>query len=169
MAHMSTPPSRTARRIEQRQRAKSNRRLGEQNIAANAGPNKLLQNWWMVAVLIGINFVYLPLLHYEFINYDDPQYVLQNPDVTAGMTWHGIAWAFTTGRESNWHPLTWLSHMIDAQVYGLNSGGHHLTNILFHILNTVLLFAFLLRMTDAPASMFVAALFAVSTGGYRRR
>jgi Tfp pilus assembly protein PilF len=116
----------------------------------------------MVAVLIGINFVYLPLLHYGFINYDDPQYILQNPDVTSGLTWHGMVWAFTSGHESNWHPLTWLSHMIDVRVYGLNAGGHHLTNVLLHILNTVLLFALLLQMTGAPGpSMFVAALFGV--------
>jgi protein O-mannosyl-transferase len=114
----------------------------------------------MIVVLVGINFVYVPLLHDGFVNYDDPQYIVQNPDVTSGLSWHGVVWAFTTGHQSNWHPLTWLSHMIDIRVYGLNAGGHHLTNVLLHILNTVLLFSLLRQMTGARgASMFVAALF----------
>src|SRR5438552_16430602 len=79
-----------------------------------------------------------------------------------GLTWNGVAWAFTTGHASNWHPLTWLSHMVDVQLYGMHAGGHHLTNLFFHIVNTLLLFGVLHRMTGAVGrSGFVAALFAV--------
>jgi protein O-mannosyl-transferase len=79
-----------------------------------------------------------------------------------GLTWHGVAWAFTTEHAVNWHPLTWLSHMLDVQLYGLDAGAHHLTNLLFHIGNTLLLFGLLHRMTGALGrSAFVAGLFAV--------
>src|SRR3990172_6187967 len=79
----------------------------------------------------------------EFINYDDPPYVTENPSVLSGLTRHSIAWAFTTPHESNWHPLTWLSHMLDCQLFGLKPAWHHLMNLFFHILNTVFLFFFL--------------------------
>jgi tetratricopeptide (TPR) repeat protein len=116
----------------------------------------------IIALLI-INVVaYAGVWHYGFVNYDDPQYISGNPDVTAGLTWHGVVWAFTTGRQANWHPLTWLSHMLDVQLYGLNAGGHHLTNLLLHIVSTALLFLALLQLTSSVgSSFFVAALFAV--------
>ncbi len=118
---------------------------------------------WVTLALIAVNLiVYASVWHYDFVNYDDYQYVSENADVSGGLTWHGVAWAFTTGAAANWHPLTWLSHMLDVQLYGLNPGAHHLTNLLLHIANTLLLFGLLHRMTGALGrSAFVAGLFAV--------
>ena len=84
--------------------------------------------------------VYWQVYNYDFINFDDNDYIYDNRHVQAGLTLESIAWAFTTNHASNWHPLTWLSHMLDYQFYGLNPGRHHLTNLLFHIANTLLLF-----------------------------
>jgi tetratricopeptide (TPR) repeat protein len=95
-----------------------------------------------------------------FIDFDDQAYVSSNPMVQAGLTWRGIAWAFTTSRSANWHPLTWISHMLDVQVYGMNAGGHHLTSLALHVASTLLLFYLFLRMTEALyPSVFVAAVF----------
>jgi len=99
---------------------------------------------------------------FDFINLDDLQYVTENPHVQSGLSLKGIAWAFTTTHASNWHPLTWLSHMLDVQLFGLKPGWHHLVNVFFHIVNTVLLFLVFNRMTRALwPSAFVAALFAL--------
>ena len=105
--------------------------------------------------------VYLPVTRDTFVVYDDGTYVTENRIVQNGLTWAGIRWAFTTGHGSNWHPLTWLSHMTDCSLFGLNAGAHHLVNLLIHAANAVLLFGLLLRLTKAlwPAA-FVAALFA---------
>ena len=106
--------------------------------------------------------VYWQLTNHEFINLDDGLYVTENPHVQAGVTLEGIKWAFTTYHASNWHPLTWLSHMLDCELYGLNPMGHHWTNLLFHLANTLLLFFILQKMTGAIwKSTFVAALFAL--------
>jgi hypothetical protein len=104
---------------------------------------------------------YLPASRDGFVNYDDQDYVTENSAVQKGLTWTGIQWAFTTGHASNWHPLTWLSHMADCELFGLNPGAHHLVNVLFHTANVVLLFLLLLRLTGElwPAA-FIAALFA---------
>ncbi len=103
--------------------------------------------------------LYLPTLRHEFIAYDDQQYVTENPQVQAGLTWSGLLWSFGY-HAGNWHPLTWLSHMLDCQLYGLNPAGHHLTHVLLHVANTILLFWMLLRMTGATwRSACVAALF----------
>lgn len=104
---------------------------------------------------------YLPASRDGFVNYDDQDYVTENSVVQKGLTWTGIKWAFTTGHASNWHPITWLSHMADCELFGLNPGAHHLVNVLFHTANVVLLLVLLLRLTGElwPAA-FVAALFA---------
>ena len=100
--------------------------------------------------------------HCDFINYDDNSYVTENSHVRNGLTVDGIRWAFTTSYTGNWHPLTWVSHMADVQVFGLNPHWHHLTNLLLHIANTLLLFLVLYRLTKAFwQSAFVAALFAL--------
>jgi protein O-mannosyl-transferase len=105
--------------------------------------------------------LYWPVTDHRFINFDDDQYVTGNFHVNAGLTWSGIVWAFQSGYAHNWHPLTWISHMLDCQLFGLNPAGHHLTNLLFHIANSVLLFLFLNRTTGTTwRSGFVAALFA---------
>ncbi len=99
---------------------------------------------------------------HQFINFDDPLYVTNNPYVKRGITADNIVWAFTTTAASNWHPLTWLSHMTDVEVFGLNPRGHHLTNVFIHILSTLLLFLFLDQITGASwRSLLVAALFAL--------
>ena len=98
----------------------------------------------------------------DFINYDDEDYITENSHIQNGITTEGIQWAFTTSHAANWHPLTWLSHMLDCQLFGLKPGRHHLTNVFFHIANTLLLFLILNRMTRALwQSAFVAALFAL--------
>jgi tetratricopeptide (TPR) repeat protein len=105
--------------------------------------------------------LYLPAILYHFVNFDDEQYVYENPWVNEGLSVASIKWAFSTMHASNWHPLTWISHMIDCSLYGLNAGGHHLTNILIHTVTAVLLFLLLNRMTDRLwPSWLVAALFA---------
>jgi protein O-mannosyl-transferase len=106
--------------------------------------------------------VYWPVRHHQFLNWDDLTYLDQNDHVRGGLTWTGVAWAFTHSYSSNWHPVTWLSHMLDCQLYGLQPAGHHLTNLLFHTANTLLLFLLLRRLTGALwRSAFVAALFAL--------
>ncbi|PYJ02817.1 MAG: hypothetical protein DME25_15015, partial [Verrucomicrobia bacterium] len=73
-----------------------------------------------------------PVIHHEFINYDDGEYISENPHVNHGLTWKGAVWAFSSSYASNWHPLTWLSHSLDVQLFGLSPGAHHLINLLFH-------------------------------------
>jgi protein O-mannosyl-transferase len=105
--------------------------------------------------------VYWPVTGFDFTNYDDPDYITYNPIVQQGVTGPTVAWAFTTDHASNWHPLTWISHELDCEMYGLKPGGHHLTNLLFHLANTVLLFWLLEGLTGAMwRSALVAALFA---------
>src|ERR1700678_102330 len=98
-------------------------------------------------IVVAVLAVYRPVTGYEFNNYDDAQYITDNPHVQSGLTIPGVVWAFTTGYAANWHPLTWLSHQLDCQMYGLNAGGHHLMNVVFHALNTLLLFGWLRRWT----------------------
>src|ERR1051325_10244922 len=106
--------------------------------------------------------VYWPVLHSQFINYDDPDYVTENDHVAGGLTWGGVAWAFSTGHAANWHPVTWLSHMLDVQLFGLRAGGHHLTSLTLHVVNSLLLFLILERLTRARwRSAMVATLFAL--------
>jgi tetratricopeptide (TPR) repeat protein len=103
---------------------------------------------------------FLPAVTHDFITYDDPVYVTGNAHVRGGLTWENVRWAFQSTEASNWHPLTWLSHMADVQAFGLRPWGHHLTSVLLHALNALLLFAALRRLTGAPwRSLFVAALF----------
>src|SRR5262249_40429227 len=117
------------------------------------------------AVGLGLALVTLalfwPVAGHEFVNYDDNLYVTDNAQVEEGLTGKGVIWAFTTLDACNWHPLTWLSHMLDVTLFGQRAGGHHLTNVVFHVANVVLLFLLLQRMTGARApAAFVAALFA---------
>ena len=126
----------------------------------------------MLLLVLGTLAVYSPAARHGFTLYDDGDYVTENPMVQNGLTWAGVKWAFTTWHAGNWHPLTWISHMADCQLAGLNPGVPHCVNILFHTANAVLLFALLLRLTglraDAPArqagalwsSAFAAVLFA---------
>jgi len=113
-----------------------------------------------LAVIIWV--VFGQTLGHEFFNCDDDAYVYENPVVQKGLTLQGIIWAFTHVCAFNWHPLTWLFHMLDCQLYGLNPGGHHLTNVLLHTAAAILLFLVLRRMTGFLwRSAFVAAVFAI--------
>lgn len=106
--------------------------------------------------------IYWQVGGHEFVNYDDPRYITDHRMVQGGLTWKGVRGAFTTFYAGNWHPLTWMSHMLDVELYGLDPAGHHFTNLGLHILNTLLLFWVLASMTGAIwPSAFVAALFAV--------
>ena len=101
-------------------------------------------------------------VRYDFVNYDDNEYVYANPAITSGLNPHGIIYAFSGRHARNWHPLTTLSHMLDCQLWGVRAGGHHLTNVVLHTIAVVLLFLVLRQMTGAIwQSAFVAALFAI--------
>jgi tetratricopeptide (TPR) repeat protein len=111
---------------------------------------------------LGVGLVFGQTVMHDFVNYDDPQYVTANMQVKHGMSVEGVVWAFAHRHASNWHPLTWISHMLDWQVYGRWAGGHHLTNLLLHAATSVGLFLLLKRMTGRLwPSALVAALFAV--------
>jgi tetratricopeptide (TPR) repeat protein len=100
--------------------------------------------------------------HHQFINYDDPLYVYDNPHVRAGLSWHGIGWAFTHVHSQNWHPLTTISHMLECQLFGVNPGPQHLVNVLWHSIAALLLFILLAQTTNRVwASAFVAIVFAI--------
>src|SRR5205085_4712453 len=107
-------------------------------------------------------------LGHEFVNFDDPIYVSENDHVRAGLSWQGVAWAFTHVHSHNWHPLTTISHMLDCQLFGLKPGAHHFVNVLLHSATAVLIFFLLAEMTSSPGrtgtfwgSAFVAAIFAI--------
>jgi tetratricopeptide (TPR) repeat protein len=105
---------------------------------------------------------FLQINQCDFVDFDDPEYVTYNVHIRHGISMEAIRWAFTTDYVGNWHPLTWMSHMLDVQLFGLNPRWHHLTNLLFHMANTLLLFFVFYRMTKSPwKSAFVAALFAI--------
>ena len=113
-----------------------------------------------LVLALAILVVYWPVKNHDFIKYDDDKYITDNRSVKSGLNPESIRWAFTTGHASNWHPVTWMSHELDCQIFDLNAGAHHLINVLFHIINTLLLFIVLKRMTKAIwPSAFVAALF----------
>ena len=115
-----------------------------------------------LALAASTAIVYWQVCNFEFINYDDNQYVYENRQVLSGLTADSMAWAFKAGHAGNWHPVTWLSLMLDAQLFGPHPRWFHLVNLLFHIANTLFLFAVLRKMTAALwPSVFVAAAFAL--------
>ncbi|MDD5063179.1 MAG: tetratricopeptide repeat protein [Phycisphaerae bacterium] len=124
------------------------------------------KKYWSIYICLVLTLittvVFCQVRSYDFINYDDPVYIYDNLHIQNGITPETIRWAFTTGYYANWYPLTWLSHMLDWQLFGAKAGGHHLTNLIFHIVNTLLLFIVLKQMTQKLwPSAFVAALFAL--------
>ncbi|HYA79178.1 MAG TPA: tetratricopeptide repeat protein, partial [Candidatus Nitrosopolaris sp.] len=128
---------------------------------ADKMPQKHGTKWIVCLGLAVVTFAaYVPVLRNDFINLDDPDYVTQNPFVQQGFSWDAAKWAFGAFHTCNWHPLTWLSHMLDCQLYGLDPAGHHLTSLAFHIANTLLLFLLLENLTARlwPGA-FVALLF----------
>ncbi|MGB7567527.1 MAG: tetratricopeptide repeat protein [Chitinivibrionales bacterium] len=115
-----------------------------------------------LALVLSTLAVYSQMYNHGFIAYDDNQYVYENAKVKNGLTLPNIAWAFSTFYYANWHPLTWLSHMTDCQLFGLNPGLHHGMNLFFHMANVLLLFAIFMRVTRRPwRSFFVAGIFAL--------
>jgi len=113
-------------------------------------------------IALGTLAVYFPVNHHPFANYDDITYVVENSHIKSGLEWDTISWAFSTFYQFNWHPLTWLSHALDVQMFQLEPGGHHDTNLLLHVVNVVLLFWVLRRATGyVGRSAMVAALFAL--------
>jgi protein O-mannosyl-transferase len=124
--------------------------------------NKTLPWAICIFIVIATLVVYWQVQNHEFLNYDDTEYVTGNLVVKTGLTGAGIFWIFTESYAANWHPVTFLSHMLDVELYGLNPSGHHLTSLFFHIANSLLLFGVLLKMTGAPwQSGLVATLFAL--------
>ncbi len=121
------------------------------------------RSWIVCLLLVAATWaVYAPVLESDFVLFDDPQYVTENAPVLEGITADGLSWAFTTGHASNWHPITWLSHMLDVELFGVEPAGHHATNLVLHVLNAVLLFGLLRSMTKRLwSSAVVAALFAL--------
>lgn len=117
----------------------------------------------LILVIVTLT-VYWNVSHYDFINYDDGEYVSENRQIQSGLTKENLEWSFSLheNKKFYWHPLTWISHMLDVELYGLDPGRHHLTNVIFHVFNTILLFLILHRMTGALwRCAFVAALFAL--------
>lgn len=129
-------------------------------------PKPVVKNWKELAavfcLLLATVMVYSPIRGQEFVNIDDDLYVTENRMVQKGITEEGVAWAFTAFYSFNWHPLTWLSHMLDCELYGLNAGMHKATNLILHLLNALLLFLVLKKMTRTTwQSLFVMAIFAL--------
>jgi hypothetical protein len=115
------------------------------------------------SVLVALNlFVYASVRHFQLVNWDDSTYVTENPTVLGGLSWSSAWWALTTGHSPYWHPMTWLSHLLDVTLFGTDAGLYHVTNLILHIANTLLVFELFRRMTGATGrSAFVAAVFAV--------
>jgi tetratricopeptide (TPR) repeat protein len=117
-----------------------------------------------ICIILGgiTSALYWPVRNFEFILYDDGQYVFENPHVASGLSWKNLAWAVTRFHSGNWHPVTWISHMVDVQLFGMRPGLHHLTNVLLHSANTILLFLLLKAITGALwRSTIIAGLFAL--------
>jgi tetratricopeptide (TPR) repeat protein len=110
----------------------------------------------------GVLVAYEPIRHNDFVNYDDDSYITKNPHINQGITQQSVLWAFTEVYSANWHPLTWLSHILDYQLFGLNPVGHHFVSVVLHIVNALLLFWILTNITGVIwPSAFVAAVFAL--------
>lgn len=128
-------------------------------------PQDSSRTWlfWTSLALVVLNLlIYAPVGQHAFVGFDDPQYVFDNRHVNTGLSVENVVWAFQSGEQGNWHPLTWISHMVDVELFGLEAGGHHLTSVTLHILNTLLLLVLLVGLTGAKwPSAAVAGLFAV--------
>jgi Flp pilus assembly protein TadD len=132
-------------------------------IAHRGSPWRRYAAWAVCGLLLlAIGLVFGQTIRHEFVNYDDNEYVYENPHIIHGLTAGDIGWVFTQCPSANWHPLTWLSHILDYRLYGLDAGGHHATNVLLHAATAILLFLVLRRMTgELWPSALVAAIFAI--------
>jgi protein O-mannosyl-transferase len=142
--------------------AQTNQPSNGVNLSPPARLKCSMQEVWVCCCLALVTAaLYSPVRHHQFVYLDDKEYVTENPHLQSGVTSSGVVWAFAHSYAGNWHPLTWVSHALDCQIWGLNPMGHHLTNVVFHVANSVLLFLVLSRMTGACwRSALVAALFA---------
>jgi hypothetical protein len=132
-------------------------------VPADPRPARRARDLWTALVLALVTAaVYARVVTLDFVDYDDHQYVTENEAVLGGVTLDGLRWVMTHAHGGNWHPLTGLSHMLDVELFGTNPVGHHVVNVLLHVLNVVLLYAFLAGTTRrrVPAAL-VAALFAL--------
>jgi hypothetical protein len=150
--------------MSQRTRRSARRRPPGAGPDDAGGATRFLQRHvWLTAALLAllVVIVYAPVRTFQFVNWDDPAYITDNPHIRAGLTWQSAAWALTTGYTPYWHPLTWMSHLADVSLFGFDPGPPHVINLVLHAATTLLLFAVLRRMTGAPGrSAFVAAVFA---------
>lgn len=155
VSNQSSPArARTLRRQKERKARSVENRTAKTHPAGGILP-------WALLLVFGTLILYSPVRNHDFINYDDNDYVLDNPHVTAGLNWEAVRWSLTANDQANWHPLTWLSHALDCQLFGLNAGYHHAASLLIHILNVLLLFLLLRYTTGALGRSFlVAAAFA---------
>ena len=123
---------------------------------------RLLRQTLPIGLVLLVALLYAPVREFEFVALDDPDYVSDNPMVSGGLTAEGLRWAFGAFHSDNWHPLTWISHMLDCELFGLDAGPHHLVNVGFHAANTILLLVALQLLTRRFwPSLIVAALFAL--------
>ncbi len=134
----------------------SNQNPADSQFFRNPAKQKLTLCLLLVAATLAL---YSPITRAPFLNYDDALHVADNPHVRTGLTWSTVIWAFRSSETADWHPITWLSHMLDCQLFGLRPAGHHLTNLVLYTLNTLLLFALLRRLTGDASR--------VTSGGLR--
>ena len=137
---------------------RSHQDVRDRTLATRSDPTP----WVSLGLLVAVAGAYWPVRRFGFVRFDDPLYVTENPHVLGGLTLPGLQWAFTSGHAANWHPVTWLSHMLDVQIFGVDAGAHHAMSALLHVVTSALLFSALFRMTRcALPSLLVAALFAL--------
>jgi tetratricopeptide (TPR) repeat protein len=142
-------------------------KLGHDTEGRRALPKEGLFEFWRqrramllnILLFVLVVWTFLPTISNDFVGYDDPDYVTANVHVQQGLSWASIGWAFSSSEAANWHPVTWLSHMLDVDLFGLGSRGHHFTSLLVHALSTLLLFLVLRQMTGATWRSFVVAIF----------
>jgi protein O-mannosyl-transferase len=143
-------------------RRKSKPVRGDRHGAPQPPPRTFGAFWIAVGLVVLTAIVFAPVRHFSFVNWDDQSYITENPNIPEGLTWHSVRWALTTGYSPYWHPMTWLSHLLDVQLFGLDAGPHHLTSLLLHSAATVAVFVLFRRMTGAAGrSAFLAAMFGV--------
>ena len=132
--------------------------ISNRQVFASTGKRSVVLSLFLLLLTL---VVYNPVVHNGFVSFDDPAYVSDNPPVNSGLNWSTVKWAFQSTEQGNWHPITWLSHALDCQLFGLNPVGHHYMNAILHAITAVLLFLFLQAATGfAWRSLAVAALFA---------
>ena len=134
-----------------------NPRKTRREVKSGPAPHPAADGWLSTALVLSVLAVYARTAGFEFVTYDDPDYVTANLHVQAGLSWQGLAWAFQSSATGNWLPLTWISHMLDCTLFGVSAGPHHLTSVLVHALTTASLFVFLRQMTGARWRSFLVA------------